>query len=134
MISVDGHIVTMKLLGVENFSEYLKNHPKNCNAISAFFKLSTLSYDDKLKEVFRSLPQGIIIEIACRIAESVSYLYESKNLTDRRLKDCFSAARKCIIETSKKNKDAADAAYAAAVAAADATLPAVPVAPASICA
>jgi hypothetical protein len=54
-------------------------------------------------------------------AEQVIYIYEAKYPADKRPQIAIAAARQCLIDPSKKNKDAAAAAYAAADAAAAAS-------------
>jgi len=68
--------------------------------------------------VVRIMDYKQYVSYAVYAAEQVIELYEKKHPTDKRPREAIEAAKKCMDNPSKKNKDAAGSAYAAAYSAA----------------
>ena len=117
MLSIQTHIVTMKLLGVSDtiaINNYLKTHTYDSNAWDAYFQLSPLNPEDSISNAFKVLPNDLIAECAFRFAESVLPIFEKERPTDNRPRACIEAGREYVRNPNPKTKDAAAnaAAYA----------------------
>jgi hypothetical protein len=117
MLSIQTHIVTMKLLGVSDtvaINNYLKTHTYDSNAWDAYFQLSPLDPSESISNAFKVLPNDLIVECAFRFAESVLPIFEKQYPTDNRPRACIEAGREYVRNPNPKTKDAAaNAAYAA---------------------
>jgi hypothetical protein len=118
MLPKEVHLVTLRLLclGSLESKQYVKKHALDSNMWEAYFPLSGLSHNDKLRECFGLLPHGVVVEMACRFAESVLDLFEKDYPNDKKPREAIMAARAWIKNPCQETRDAA--AHAAANAAA----------------
>ena len=111
----DVHRATLRILSDELASkEYVKKYVHDSNAWRAYFVLSKLSPYDLFCESFKILPKEITVECACRYAESVLHLFESKYPNDKRPREAIAAARNATADAAAARAAAANAARAAA--------------------
>jgi hypothetical protein len=95
------------------FENYLKYYQDFDSTLEKFLNLENITFNDKMWVTMRLLSHKQLVEISCRIAESVLYIYENKYPNDDRPRKAIAAAR-------AGNADATRAAAAAAAYAADA--------------
>lgn len=90
---------------------FKKYYPKFNKGLDSFLRLKHIPVEDKLWVVSRILPKRVVVEISCRIAESVLHLFENKHPGDKRPRLAIEAARSNRSKPS--NLSAAADAYAA---------------------
>jgi hypothetical protein len=114
------HLVTLRLLTLDSLEskEYIQKHALDSNMWEAYFPLSDLDHNAKLRECFGLLPHGVVVEMACRFAESVLDLFEKEHPGDKRPREAIMAARAWIKNPCQETRDAANAAANAAADAA----------------
>jgi hypothetical protein len=125
MLPKEVHLVTLRLLTLDSLEskEYIQKHALDSNMWEAYFPLSDLDHNAKLRECFGLLPHGVVVEMACRFAESVLDVFEKEYPDDKRPREAIMAARAWIKNPCQETRDAAayaadaadaaDAAYAA---------------------
>ena len=111
MMTVDGHVATIRLLGVENAQEYLNSHKDDKLAMKAYLKLFPLQdITDEIDGQLNIFPQKVWVECNCRMIESVLRILPGK-IADE-IKELLTKARKGVtpeeIEQNVKFSDKID--------------------------